>query len=53
MVLSDFAQDWNDRYLRGTATFNHIERLYNIGRLTEEEFKRIIVNKRLMSISNR
>lgn len=45
--MSEFAIEWRDRYLRGTATYNHIERLYKINRLTETEFKAIIVAKRM------
>lgn len=44
--LSEFAKEWKERYLSSVATYNHIERLKNIGRLTDYEFKNIIVSKK-------
>lgn len=44
--MRTFVEDWKDRYLHGMATYSHIERLKNIGRLTDEEFRYIIVSKK-------
>ena len=46
-MMTSFAEMWQDRYLRGTATYDHIERLKSIGRLTDEEFRMIVVSKKL------
>lgn len=44
--MRPFVDDWADRYIHGMATYSHIERLKNIGRLTDEEFRYIIVSKK-------
>ena len=40
-----FYEDWEYRYLNGTATLNHLERLVKIGKLTEDEFRQIVLKK--------
>lgn len=45
--LSEFAKIWKDRYMSGTATYNHLERLKAIEKLTEQEFKLILIAKRI------
>lgn len=45
-TLSEFANDWKRRYLEGTATYDHVERLKNIGKLSEEEFRSILIAKK-------
>lgn len=44
--MRDFVEDWKNRYINGTATYSHLERLKNIGRLTEDEFRYIIISKK-------
>lgn len=40
-----FVEDWKNRYLDNTCTKEHLERLKNINRLSEEEYLLIINSK--------
>lgn len=40
-----FVEDWKNRYLNNTCTKEHLERLKNINRLSEEEYLLIINSK--------
>lgn len=46
MTHEEFVKDWIERYVKGTCTIDHLQRLQAIGRLTEEEVRKILVEKR-------
>lgn len=39
--LDEFKSKWYDRYKNGGCTKEHLQRLYNLDKLTEEDFKLI------------
>lgn len=47
--MAELFDDWQNRYLNNTCTLDHLQRLQAIGKLTEEEVRKILVAKRLKS----
>lgn len=46
MTHEEFVKDWTERYVKGTCTLEHLQRLQAIGRLTEEQVRQILVEAR-------
>lgn len=42
-------EDWKNRYLNRTCTLDHLRRLQAIGKLTDEEVRKILVEERKRS----
>ncbi len=42
MTDKAFLQDWQERYIKGTCTEDHLRRLNKIGRITDEELVAIL-----------
>ena len=45
MTHEEFVADWQERYIKGTCTEDHLLRLQKIGRLTSEEVDLILKSK--------
>lgn len=47
MKHEEFVVEWSNRYLKGCCTLEHLERLVNIGRLSDEELRSILLKERM------
>ena len=46
MTHEEFVADWQERYIKGICTEDHLRRLNKIGRITAEELASILALKK-------
>lgn len=52
MTQEEFVADWQERYIKGTCTKEHLLRLQKINRLSEEEVQTILNSKESVEMMN-